>query len=113
MAKLEPWQRYRKASPCPICSGYGAYKPENRCKGFLKADGSGAYCSQVGNGRSPLYFEALGLNLYWHPFEDQGEGEQVGRRPRSRLLRMRSAGLQRKAARLKEAQRPPTLRDFG
>jgi hypothetical protein len=112
MAKLEAWQRYRKASPCPVCAGYGAYRPENRCKGFLKADGSGAYCSQVGNGRSPLYFEALGMDLYWHP-KDEGEGEsQVGRR-RHPLLRMRSAGLQRKAARLKEAQRPPTLRDFG
>jgi hypothetical protein len=112
MAKLEPWQRYRKASPCPVCAGYGAYRPENRCKGFLKADGSGAYCSQVGNGRSPLYFEALGMDLFWHP-KDEGEGEsQVGRR-RHPLLRMRSAGLQRKAARLKEAQRPPTLRDFG
>jgi hypothetical protein len=112
MSKLEPWQRYRKATPCPVCGGYGAYKPENRCKGFLKADGSGAYCSQVGNGRSPLYFEALGMDLYWHP-KDEGEGEsQVGRR-RHPLLRMRSAGLQRKAARLKEAQRPPTLRDFG
>jgi hypothetical protein len=58
--------------------------------------------------------------LFWHPFERLGEGEQrqAGRHP---LLRMRSAGLQRKAlfARsdeaegLKEAKRPPTAKDFG
>jgi hypothetical protein len=74
-----------------------------------------------------LYFEALGMDLYWHP-KDEGEGEQrqVGRSLRqqrrgSRISRMRSAGLQRKAlfarseeaARLKEAKRPPTAKDFG
>jgi hypothetical protein len=113
MSKLEPWQRYRKATPCPVCGGYGAYKPENRCKGFLKADGSGAYCSQVGNTgpRDDTWFESLGLFLYFHKYEGEGES-QVGRR-RHPLLALRSAGLQRKAARLKEAQRPPTARDFG
>ncbi len=112
MAKLESWQRYRKAKPCPVCGGYGAYRPENRCKGFLKADGSGAYCSSVANGRSALYFEALGLNLYFHP-KDEGEGELSVGRQRHPLLRMRSAGLQRKAARDREARRPPTGKDFG
>jgi hypothetical protein len=121
MSKLEPWQRYRKATPCPVCGGYGAYKPENRCKGFLSLDGEGAFCSQVGNSRSPVWFEAIGLDLYWHPFVEKGEGEQVGRQtgwPREEilrhpLLRMRWRGLQRKLTRDREARRPPTEKDFG
>jgi hypothetical protein len=121
VSKLEAWQRYRKATPCPICGGYGAYKPENRCKGFLKADGSGAYCSSVADGRSALYFEALGLNLYYHPFEGEGELSEDFRRRhrvgRSRILGMRSSGLLRVFNRSKraiaEAHRPPTGKDFG
>jgi hypothetical protein len=111
MSKLEPWQRYRKASPCPICHGYGAYKPENRCKGFLSADREGAFCSTTPNTRSPVWFESLGMQLYFHSFE--GEGEPSGRQVGSRLLRMRSAGLQRKLAKDREARRPPTGKDFG
>jgi hypothetical protein len=100
VSKLEAWQRYRKATPCPICGGYGAYKPENRCKGFLKADGSGAY---------------------YHPFEGEGELSEDFRRRhrvgRSRILGMRSSGLLRVFNRSKraiaEAHRPPTGKDFG
>jgi hypothetical protein len=112
MSKLEPWQRYRKATPCPVCGGYGAYKPENRCKGFLKADGSGAYCSSVADSRSALYFEALGLDLYFHPL-DGGEGEQVGREIRNRILMMCRRGTERRRALHIEARRPPTGKDFG
>jgi hypothetical protein len=57
-----------------------------------------------------LYFEALGLNLYYHSFE--GEGEPIGKQ-RHRLLALRRAGLQRKLARDLEARRPPTGKDFG
>jgi hypothetical protein len=109
VTSLQGWQRYRKATPCPICHGYGAYKPENRCKGFLRHDGDGAYCTQV---KALFSMDSEVGVLFWHPFKEQGEGEQVGRQ-RHPLLRMRSAGLQRKAARLKEAQRPPTAKDFG
>jgi hypothetical protein len=120
MGSLEPWQRYRKASPCPICSGYGAYKPENRCKGFLSADGEGAFCSAVADGRSPVWFEALGLNLYWHPvhtyngaYPFEGEGESKAGRHRSRILWLSHQAALRHAARQREARRPPTAKDFG
>jgi hypothetical protein len=115
LSKLEAWQRYRKATPCPVCGGYGAYKPENRCKGFLTADRTGAWCSQVGTGsynEQPLWFEAIGMYMYFHPFE--GEGEQVGRHwYRGRIMAMRLAGWNREAAREIERRRPPTGKDFG
>jgi hypothetical protein len=116
MGKLEKWQRYSKASSCPICAGYGAYRPENRCKGFLAQDGSGAWCSKEARWirQPPVFFEAIGLNLYWHPFEEQGEGEQVGRHwYRGRIMAMRLAGWNREAAREIERRRPPTGKDFG
>lgn len=102
MSKLEPWQRYRKATPCPVCGGYGAYKEENRCKGFLTADGKGAYCSQVADSASPKWFESIGLLLYFHPFVGRERGS-------SRISRMRLRGLQRKSQRLK----PPHPAEFG
>ncbi len=113
MSKLEPWQRYRKASPCPVCGGYGAYKPENRCKGFLTADGFGAYCSQVGNARSPQWFEALGMDLYFHPLEPDWEEGELKRAGRHRLIAMRTEGLLRRQARELEAAQPPTWKDYG
>jgi hypothetical protein len=117
MAKLEPWQRYRKASPCPVCGGYGAYKPENRCKGFLTADGNGAYCSQVDEGAhlnpESKWFDAVGMYLYWHPLEGQGQGEGEAKVGRHSILAMRHQGLLRRQARVKEARRPPTGKDFG
>lgn len=123
MARLEPWQRYRKSQPCPVCGGYGAYRPENRCVGFLSADGEGAYCSQVSDGRSAVWFEALGMNLYWHPNpEGEGEVDRAGQFHRRylarrvtthRILRMRYQGMVRAVKAKSEAARRPDWRDFG
>jgi len=36
-----PAKGYKKTSPCPACGGYGgAYKKENRCRGFISASGT-------------------------------------------------------------------------
>ena len=113
---LEQWQRYLKANPCPICGGYGAYREERRCKGFRTADGLGAYCSQTPNGRSPKDFG--GFSLYYHEFMwpemHKGEGEDSKTAMyKHRLYRLREHGRLRREARLAEARRPPTVRDFG
>ena len=110
---LEPWQRYRKATPCPICHGYGAYKPENRCKGFRAANELGVWCSQTPSDSS-AYFEALGLDLFFHSYsQEQGEGEVKQPRLRYKRSLWIEKGRLRRQAREAESRRPPTVRDFG
>ena len=107
---LERWQRHLKSQPCEVCGGYGAYKEENRCKGFRTADGLGTYCSQVPNGRSPRDFGGFDL---WYHSQEQGEGEDSKTAMRSRYKSYLYRGRLRRSAREAEARRAPTVRDFG
>ena len=45
---VDPGQRFKKNSPCPICSGYdGELRGRGvRCFGFVSADGSWAHCTR-------------------------------------------------------------------
>ena len=71
--RLEPWQRFKKASPCPNCGGYnGAYDKSNRCKGFLRREGDGFYCREE-NGTKPLDFP---VPLYLYAFSDENEDQK-------------------------------------
>jgi hypothetical protein len=68
---------YRKTHPCPVCHGYnGAYRKENRCKGFISEKGR-VYCSRVespvrpdGSVPLPLSLFGGGVTVYGHDVED-------------------------------------------
>jgi hypothetical protein len=64
----KPIQRYKKSSPCPICTRYGtAYK--DKCHGFLTSDERYAYCSRIESETSLSLFDG-GITVYRHPLRE-------------------------------------------
>jgi len=47
-SRIEPWQRFTRSHPCPICQGYDADRRGRgeRCYGFLSADETAAFCTR-------------------------------------------------------------------
>jgi Protein of unknown function (DUF3987) len=48
MGRVEPWQRWTRHRPCPICEGRPTDAPRHgvRCTGFLSKDGFYAHCTR-------------------------------------------------------------------
>lgn len=68
---------FKKSSPCPVCGGYGgAYKSENKCKGFLSSQEDVAFCQKEESSESLILYG--GLLLYKHSLTEvysRSEGE--------------------------------------